>query len=170
MPDIVWAQKMKSWRRKVRLSAAMCWTSSQRWSWFSAFWLGKMHLQPVKKVLDMQAFTLELSCTLWFQWWSVWKSQLSDQGFLWESWMRAGAQEDGKSSPAIGRSLMVHPWGCSPVTISSPHEASHCSLLQTSTDIPPVSHSRLLEAIWDDLPCEQMCFPPLLCPTTNDLR
>lgn len=92
MPDIVWAQKMKSWRRKVRLSAAMCWTSSQRWSWFSAFWLGRMHLQPVKKVLHMQAFTLELSCMLWFQWWSGWKSQLSDQGFLWESWMHAGAQ------------------------------------------------------------------------------
>lgn len=41
-------QEMKSCSRKVKLSAAMCRTSSQKQSWFSAFRLGRVRLQPLK--------------------------------------------------------------------------------------------------------------------------
>lgn len=34
----------------------------------------------------------------------------------------------------------------------------------------PVFLSKPLQLSWDDLHCEQICFPPLLCPTTNDLK
>jgi len=79
-------------------------------------------------------------------------------------------RDDGKSSPAMVRSLMAHAGCCSLVATSSPCEGSHCSLPQTSTHFLPVPHSHPLEVIWDDLPHEQICFPPLLCPTINDLR
>lgn len=35
-------------------------------------------------------------------------------------------------------------------------EASHCSLPQTH--FLPASHTKPMEEIWDDLPCEQMCY------------
>lgn len=50
-------------------------------------------------VSAVQPFTLELSGTLGFQWWSVWKPQMDDKGFHWESRMLAAAQREREEQP-----------------------------------------------------------------------